>query len=349
MKQLSIKSLSPKMKFFLIAIAIVYTVAMIILIISYSSAATATGRVPALAISLVEESNTGILGPGEQLWFKFTAAGDANQVEQALTLFFTPGDEQQIRQVSLRLFEENQLPADPEAVDTAHFGAGQPVSRDNNPRSGELLWNGWLFSGQNYYLQLKNDNAIPVDYWLLTDDVMSYPIDVSELALVETEQSEPVVVSNEVVEVAVEAIADLGATPNTALPLIEEENRGKLKPGEEIWFSFVRTDLDSDFFEEMSLTLYMTPNDFSQINRVNFDVLTADEVSRWSIQDNTELTNVGAGSFVERDDNPLTGARFWTGWVVDGDLYFVRLRNGSDSQIDYWLFDGDIYSPELGE
>ena len=61
------------------------------------------------------------------------------------------------------------------------------------------------------------------------------------------------------------------------------------------------------------------------------------------------ISNVGAGSVVYRDDNHLTGERFWSGWVVDNDLYYVRIRNGSDVFVDYRLFNGDVYGPELGQ
>jgi hypothetical protein len=58
---------------------------------------------------------------------------------------------------------------------------------------------------------------------------------------------------------------------------------------------------------------------------------------------------MGAGSVVFRDDNPDTGEKFWNGWVVDNDLYYVQIRNGTDVYTDYWLYTGDVYGPELGE
>jgi hypothetical protein len=58
---------------------------------------------------------------------------------------------------------------------------------------------------------------------------------------------------------------------------------------------------------------------------------------------------LGAGSLVVRDNNSLTGERFWTGWIVENELYYVQIRNGSDTHVDYWLFTDDVYGPELGK
>jgi len=44
----------------------------------------------------------------------------------------------------------------------------------------------------------------------------------------------------------------------------------------------------------------------------------------------------------------MTGERFWTGWVIDRTLYYLRVRNGTDYQMDYWLFTDNVYNPELG-
>lgn len=102
----------------------------------------------------------------------------------------------------------------------------------------------------------------------------------------------------------------------------------------------------------MALTMVMTPDDGNRIYYVPFDVFRAGEdVQYWSPTDssNKQISNMGAGSVVFRDNNPLTGERFWSGWVVNNNLYLVQVRNGTNVPIDYHLFTGDVYSPELGE
>ena len=323
-------SLSLSAKMFLLALAGSAALAVIILIFSSSTAATSTGAAPDLAISLAGEMGTGILAPGETRWYKFSPSGpgQAGHVEQSLTMFFTPGAGSQARHVSFQLFEG--------ADQAANFGAGQIVSRDNNPRSGELFWTGWLFEQQSYYIQLVNSNAEPVDYWLLTDDVISYPVD----GLVDPPP---------VTESATQPVAPPGgSSPQTAVPLQPQRNQGQLKPGEARWYSFSVADSDDEFFEEAALTLFATPNNGQQIQNFTFELFTAEEVQRWGADGHTALNNVGAGSLTARDDDPLTGERFWTGWLVERNLYYIRVQNGTNFVMDYSLFAGDVYNPQLG-
>jgi hypothetical protein len=129
------------------------------------------------------------------------------------------------------------------------------------------------------------------------------------------------------------------------MPLTEYQ--GQLAPGQETWYSFSMSDQDGEYFEEVKLTMFATPNTYHQIDRLSFEIFTAAEVARWS--SGVSLNNVGAGSLIQRDNDPLTGERFWTGWLVDNDLYYLRVSNGTAEFMDYWLFVGDIYYPALGQ
>ena len=108
------------------------------------------------------------------------------------------------------------------------------------------------------------------------------------------------------------------------------------------------TDADDEYFEEMALTMIATPDDGNRIRNMTFDIYTADSVQRWASVDRDQINNIGAGSIVFRDENPLTGERVWSGWVIDNNLYYIQIRNGNDIQMDYWLFTGDIYNSNLG-
>jgi len=61
------------------------------------------------------------------------------------------------------------------------------------------------------------------------------------------------------------------------------------------------------------------------------------------------LKNFGAASIIKRDDNPETGELSWNGHLIDGNTYYIRLRNSSSEKIDYWLFTDQIVNPSLGE
>ncbi len=97
----------------------------------------------------------------------------------------------------------------------------------------------------------------------------------------------------------------------------------------------------------MALTMFTTPDDGQRLQRMNFDLFTASEIRFWSPEAGSKLHNFGAGSIVQRDNNPLTGERFWSGWLVKQDLYYLRIRNSNDIPMDYWLFTADIYQPNL--
>jgi hypothetical protein len=52
--------------------------------------------------------------------------------------------------------------------------------------------------------------------------------------------------------------------------------------------------------------------------------------------------------WVSRDEDPATGERLWSGSLVDGDRYLVKVKNGTPDVVDYYLFPGDIENAELG-
>ena len=329
-------------KGFLVLIAVIFAAAATILIILSTSAATVTGRSPFYSISLVEGANTGILGPDEQRWFRLKpgAQAQSDPVEQALTLIYTPDNGSQREQIAMQIFEEKQLQFF-NSVDAGHMvnlGAGQVVSRDDNPETGELFWTGWLPAQASYYIQLINNSDAALDYWLFTDDVYGYP-----LGATETIQSDAASA-----EIAAAPPPAMGSAPQAAITLNSDYGHGNLKTGQEIWYNFSVTDADGEFFEAAALTMVITPNDDNRVWRVSFDVITAGEIQNWLAGSSAQINNVGAGSVVRRDNNPQTGEQFWGGWLIDGEVYYVRIRNGADIPIDYWLFTGDVYNPELG-
>ena len=334
------KVTDPTLKISLFLLAAIFALAIIALVIVSTSAATTTGKAPSLAISLADDLNTGILGPDDQRWFKLTPTGQATQVEQALTVFFTPGDGNMARQVSLQLFEESQLPLfyEGDTGSMVNLGAGQSVSRDSNPNSGELFWTGWLLGQQSYYIQIKNSSQTPIDYWLFTKDVSNFAFE-EAADTVETEAT-PAPIS--------QGTSPYAANSLNFNPTVTEPYKGSVVPGQEVWYSLSAGNVDQAYFEQAALTMFATPNDAGQAENLTFEIFTAEEIRHWSTGGSNQLNNIGAGSLVQRDKDPFTAEHFWTGWLVDRDIYYIRIYNGSNLQIDYWLFPGDIYNPELG-
>jgi hypothetical protein len=330
------------LKCFLYLIAIVFAAAASWLVIWLASAATVTGKTPFAPISLIDGTNTGVLGPGEQRWFKFTPVTDGQTVklEKSLTLIFAPGYGNYVRNATMQIFQEDQIQFfyGGQTDQMNNLGAGQIVSRDNNPESGELFWTGWLFGQQNYFIELTNGNDSVIDYWLFTDNIISHPLGDPEPqngAVGSVVNTGPAVFP--------------GSAPLTALPLEFGQNVGGLDARDQVWYSFSIADHDSEYFEEMNLTLVVTPDNGNRIRNFTFDIYTDREIQNWLLGHNAEINNIGAGSVVLRDSNPETGERFWNGWVVDGSLYYVQIRNSTDTHMDYWLFTDDVYGPELGK
>jgi hypothetical protein len=137
--------------------------------------------------------------------------------------------------------------------------------------------------------------------------------------------------------------------PNAPLALQDGVNVGKLAPGGEHWYSFIREDRDAEWFEFMPMTLFSTPTDGNSSHHINFQIFPAGQVQIWERGTPEDMVPMGAGQWVSRDRDPVTGERLWAGHVIDGDLYYVRVFNNSDEVIDYYLITNDITNTELGD
>jgi len=137
--------------------------------------------------------------------------------------------------------------------------------------------------------------------------------------------------------------------PNNPLDLnLHDVNSGRLAPHGEHWYSFVRDDLDEDMIEDMKMTMFFTPRTGYISHRVNFELFPAAEYHIWERGDSDYMHNFGDGAWVSRDEDPNTGERLWSGSLVDGDRYLVKVTNGTDDLIDYYLFPNDVENAELG-
>ncbi len=276
----------------------------------------------------------GRLASNSTYWYTFSLPnlGESDFQDLEYTMFFTPDDGNRRHQVTFELYpySDYELWRRGDSDQMQNFGAGSIVDRDGDDVTGERLWSGGVIKGDQYFLAINNGNDIAVDYWL-------YDADVDHPILGE----QPIV--------APPRVFAQGEAPEAALPLKVGVNDSNIQPGGEEWYTFRIADLDNDAFEEMALTMVCTPDDGNRIRNITFDVYTNDGVKYWSPGVNSDIINMGAGSVVYRDNNDLTGERFWSGWVNDGDIYYVQIRNGTQVDVDCHLFTGDVYGPELGE
>ena len=197
------------------------------------------------------------------------------------------------------------------------------------------------------------------------DTVPSIPSqpDYSQAEITETEPEDPPQASVAAPETITEAEAqpspeeamasvfDLYPSVYPAEPpsLQDGANVGKLAPGGEHWYQFSREDQDEKIVERMALTLFSTPTDGNTSHYVNFQIYPGGQYQIWDRGTPEDMVPMGQGQWVSRDGDPVTGERLWAGPVLDGDTYYVRVLNGSENVIDYYLITNDVENTELGD
>ncbi|RMF03257.1 MAG: hypothetical protein D6768_06330, partial [Chloroflexi bacterium] len=126
-------------------------------------------------------------------------------------------------------------------------------------------------------------------------------------------------------------------------------NTGRMAPKTEHWYTFTAGKVDGKLIENYSLTMFFTPGEPNLARYVTFEMFTGSQLPIWSRGTPDDMEHFGAGSWVSRDGDYITGERLWHGTVVDGDTYYVKITNGTSKWIDYHLVPGDIINMELGE
>jgi hypothetical protein len=137
--------------------------------------------------------------------------------------------------------------------------------------------------------------------------------------------------------------------PNRPLRLLDGPNTGRLGPKTEHWYTFTPGKVDGKMIENLSLTMFFTPGEPNIARHVTFEIFTGDQYPIWSRGTPDDMRHFGAGSWVSRDSDYITGERLWHGTVVDGNQYYVKLTNDTGKWIDYHLVPADVINTELGE
>ncbi|MCB0163462.1 MAG: hypothetical protein KDI79_04495 [Anaerolineae bacterium] len=320
------------LKYILVLVAFTFAGSLSLVVLLTSSAATDTGSNPSLAISLINYVNTGTLGPKQIRWFRISPTNPSFQGYSTQSLVLISTVDNLAQNISLRVFEETQAVQFEEATNPlSPYGTGQWASSYGDLSAG-VRWSGRTVSNETYYIQIVNDNEVAVDYWLLRE----------EPHLSNTDASQPATAAP-----ASTPNPEMGLQPYTAVDLPPGRNHNRLAAGATYWYTFSRDDPNQpSHFQDLSFSLFYTPDDGNRHN-VNFQLFTTAEVNAW-LSGSGRLNNFGAGMLVSRDGDPLTGERLWRGNVLRGDSYFLAIENGSEGEIDFWLYDQDISNPLLG-
>jgi hypothetical protein len=158
-----------------------------------------------------------------------------------------------------------------------------------------------------------------------------------------------VVIAVHVLALGAVADAESGRSPVTAMILREGQNTGALGPGQAQWYKLVQAGDDGALQQQMDLTLIFTPDDGLRSQRVTLQIFGAEQMADGYRPDTSRMQALGTGEVVSRDGNPDTGELLWSGWAVHDSTYYVRVLNGSEVGIHYWLFTDDVISAGLGE
>ena len=213
---------------------------------------------------------------------------------------------------------------------------------------------GWLpGSGGDSSASARNVSAITVEADTEASppaQPLDAPAELPMTEMAESTDAAPEPVPDPSAEATTASLFDLypNVYPNTPLALHDGANVGKLAPGGEHWYSFIREDLDDRIFERMALTLFSTPTDGNESHHINFQIFTGSQLQIWQRGTPEDMVPMGEGQWVSRDNDPVTGERLWAGMVIDGDTYYIRVFNNSRSVIDYYLITNDIINTELG-
>jgi hypothetical protein len=150
--------------------------------------------------------------------------------------------------------------------------------------------------------------------------------------------------------VPVEPDPNIGTSiyPNQPLTLFEGRNTGRIGPNNEYWYTFTPGKVDGKLIEDLKLTMFFTPGEPNLARHVTFELFTGSQYQIWERGTPDDMEHFGAGSWVSRDGDYITGERLWNGTVVDGDKYFIKITNDTSQWIDYYLFTDDIINTELG-
>ena len=320
------------LKYILVLVALVFAGSLSLVVLWSSSAATDTGSNPSSAISLINYVNTGNLGPKQVRWFRVSPTSPNFQVHSTQSFVLISTVDNLAQNISLQVFKKEQaVQFEEDSNPLIPFGIGQWASSYGDLPAG-IRWTGRTMSNETYYIQIVNDNDVAVDYWLLREEPSPPDSDSTQPAA------------------AVPALTpdpEMGRQPYSAVDLPTGRNHKRLVAGETYWYTFSRNDPNqSSSFQDLSFSLFYTPDDGNRHN-VNFQLFTTAEVNAW-LSGSGRLNNFGAGMLVSRDGDPLTGERIWRGNILRGDNYFLAIENGSDVEIDFWLYDQDIIHPLLG-
>ncbi len=273
-----------------------------------------------------------------------TAAQTTQVIPAAISV---PGEATQAESIDTSVGALPVQPSDASPASTSWLLAAQAIQGLPPQEAAAWLMSaamlGWLPGGG----QAESAPAsVPVDPNPVPPVVVDVDSDDAQPDVVEAAPVEPEV---EAVPAPPDPTTGESIYPNRPVKLLDAPNTGLLAPKSEHWYTFTPGKVDDKLIENYSLTMFFTPGEPNLARYVTFEIFNSSQYHIWERGTPRDMEHFGAGSWVSRDGDYMTGERLWHGTVVDGNTYFVKITNDTNKRIDYHLVPGDIINTELGK
>ena len=127
----------------------------------------------------------------------------------------------------------------------------------------------------------------------------------------------------------------LGHSPYAAEALSFGLNIGTLAAGETHWYVFNSSDLSNQPEHTLALHMVYRPSEYDVTPYVNFQILTFEQTDRWL--KGFDTVSSATGIFTTTDFDQATSERLWSGSLLKGETYYIRVFNNSQRAVDYHL------------
>ncbi|MDM8527324.1 hypothetical protein QUF58_03855 [Anaerolineales bacterium HSG24] len=131
-----------------------------------------------VTLNMAKDYTKGNLQPSEERWYVFSIMPteiDAGMYQSSnLTVFFTPNNNKY--NLEMNIFDSSAPVVWARGDELKPLGTGVQRIEDDDPNTGEIEWSGMIIREMLHYVHLRNDNSVPMDYYLFPYEVVDISI-----------------------------------------------------------------------------------------------------------------------------------------------------------------------------
>ncbi len=290
----------------------------------------------------VNKVNSGRLAPYGEHWYSLLRDDlDSHKIENMkMTMFFTPIQGYLSNRINFEIFpgSQYQIWQRGDADYMENLGVGMWVSRDNDPNTGERLWNGTLVDGDRYLIKIKNGTPEVVDYYLFPSDVQNAQL------------GNPTLYSGDISGGRVPYAASPptrpgpppvpGDGPPEAIPLKVGTTTGTLDAGKEMWYSFFFHNSGNGDKPNHDFKIYLTNTPTNEIlaRHADFAIYPGNSLQLWTRGTVDQLEPLGTSApspFPVKNVKSLQV--LWDGQLMPQNIYYIKVFNHDIGPLNYEL------------